>query len=56
MREWRDWGCPIPNEPLPLNNGAIEIPDRPGIGIEGNEAAAPSEAIHDSALGPRRLH
>ena len=37
--EWRDWGYPILREPFPLKNGAIEIPDRPGNGIEWDEAA-----------------
>jgi len=37
--EWQDWADPILKEPFPVTNGDIEIPDRPGIGIEWNEAA-----------------
>jgi len=37
--EWQDWANPILKEPFAVANGRIEIPDRPGIGIEWDEAA-----------------
>jgi mandelate racemase len=36
--EWRDWGNPIIAEPFQVVNGEVEIPNRPGNGIEWNEA------------------
>ena len=37
--EWQDWADPILAEPLPLENGHLVVPDRPGQGIEWNEKA-----------------
>ncbi len=37
--EWQDWANPILKEPFPVRNGHIEIANRPGVGIEWNEAA-----------------
>jgi mandelate racemase len=37
--EWRDWGNPFLAEPFEVRNGAIQIPERPGAGIEWDEAA-----------------
>jgi mandelate racemase len=37
--EWQDWADPILKEPFTVKDGLIEIPDRPGIGIEWDEAA-----------------
>ncbi len=37
--EWRDWGNPFLTEPFPIRDGAIQIPDRPGAGLEWDEAA-----------------
>ncbi len=37
--EWRDWGYPLLREPFAVKNGAVEIPDRPGNGIDWDEAA-----------------
>ena len=36
--EWRDWGNPIIAEPFEVVNGHAVVPDRPGNGIEWNEA------------------
>jgi len=37
--EWQDWADPVLKEPFPVKDGFIEIPDRPGSGIEWDEAA-----------------
>jgi mandelate racemase len=37
--EWQDWADPILKEPFPVKAGHIEIPHRPGAGIEWNEEA-----------------
>jgi mandelate racemase len=37
--EWQDWADPILQAPFAVNNGCIQIPQRPGIGIEWDEAA-----------------
>src|SRR5277367_1443303 len=43
--EWRDWGNPVLAEPFEIRGGAIHIPDRPGAGIEWDEAAVKRFAI-----------
>ena len=35
--EWQDWADPILKEPFAVKNGCIEIPDRPGIGIDWDQ-------------------
>jgi mandelate racemase len=37
--EWQDWANPILAEPFELRAGRLVVPDRPGCGIEWNEAA-----------------
>lgn len=37
--EWQDWADPVLQQPFVVRNSQIEIPDRPGAGIEWNEAA-----------------
>ena len=37
--EWQDWADPILTEPFKLKDGNLEIPDRPGAGIEWDEGA-----------------
>lgn len=37
--EWRDWGNPLISEPFEVKGGHVEVPDRPGNGIEWNEKA-----------------
>ena len=37
--EWQDWANPILKEPFAVKDGQIEIPNRPGAGIEWDEAA-----------------
>ena len=36
--EWRDWGNPIIAEPFEVVDGHVAVPNRPGNGIEWNEA------------------
>ena len=38
--EWRDWGNPIIAQPFEVVDGHTIVPDRPGNGIEWNEAMA----------------
>ena len=37
--EYVDWAAPILQQPLRINDGRAEIPDRPGNGLEWNEDA-----------------
>ena len=37
--EWQDWADPVLKQPFPVKDGQIEIPNRPGAGIEWEEAA-----------------
>jgi len=37
--EWRDWGNPIIAEPFEVKNGIVDVPNRPGNGIDWNEDA-----------------
>jgi mandelate racemase len=37
--EWQDWADPILAEPFERKDGHLLVPDRPGTGIEWNEAA-----------------
>jgi mandelate racemase len=37
--EWQDWAEPILAEPFKVADGMIEVPNRPGAGIEWNEDA-----------------
>jgi mandelate racemase len=37
--EWRDWGNPIVAQPFEVQDGVVTVPDRPGNGIEWDEAA-----------------
>jgi mandelate racemase len=37
--EWQDWANPILKEPFVVKNSQFDIPNRPGIGIEWDEAA-----------------
>jgi mandelate racemase len=37
--EWQDWADPILSEPFRVSDGNLEIPNRPGAGIEWDEAA-----------------
>ena len=37
--EWRDWAHPFVAEPFEVKDGAVLVPDRPGNGLEWDEAA-----------------
>ena len=37
--EWRDWAHPFLASPFEVRDGAVVVPDRPGNGIEWDEAA-----------------
>ncbi|HKW95152.1 MAG TPA: enolase C-terminal domain-like protein [Methylomirabilota bacterium] len=37
--EFMDWAAPVVQEPLRARDGVVQIPDRPGVGIEWNEEA-----------------
>ena len=43
--EWQDWADPILKEPFAVNGSQIQVPERPGIGIEWDEAAVKRFAI-----------
>lgn len=35
--EWQDWSSPVLQEPYTVKDGRLEIPDRPGLGLDWNE-------------------
>jgi mandelate racemase len=37
--EWQEWSDPILLEPYAVKDGAVQIPNRPGVGLEWDEAA-----------------
>ena len=43
--EWQDWADPVVKEPFGVKDSEIEIPDRPGVGIEWEEDAVKRYAI-----------
>jgi mandelate racemase len=43
--EWQDWANPILAEPFEVRGGRILVPDRPGQGVEWNEAAVAKFAV-----------
>jgi mandelate racemase len=43
--EWRDWGVPFLAEPFEISESAIHVPDRPGAGVEWDEAAVKKFAV-----------
>jgi len=46
--EWRDWAHPFIAEPFKVANGQVEVPDRPGSGIEWDESAVARLLIHSA--------
>ncbi|MBC7434573.1 MAG: mandelate racemase [Bdellovibrionales bacterium] len=44
--EWRDWAHPFVAEPFEVKDGAVHVPDRPGSGLEWDEAAVKKLLIH----------
>lgn len=43
--EWQDWADPILQQPFPVRDGMVQIPDRPGAGIAWNEDAVKRYAV-----------
>ena len=43
--EWQNWADPILQAPYTVRGGRLEIPDRPGIGIEWDEAAVTAHLV-----------
>jgi len=43
--EFMDWAAPLLREPLRVRDGQVQIPDRPGAGIEWDEAAVERYAV-----------
>jgi mandelate racemase len=43
--EYVDWACPILKHPLPVRNGHVSAPDRPGLGMEWDEKAVKRFAL-----------
>ena len=37
--EWRDWAHPFVAQPFEVKDGTVVVPDRPGSGLEWDEAA-----------------
>ncbi|MGH6776443.1 MAG: enolase C-terminal domain-like protein, partial [Bradyrhizobium sp.] len=37
--EWQDWANPVLTEPFVVTDGRLNIPHRPGCGIDWNEQA-----------------
>ena len=44
--EWRDWAHPFIAEPFAVKNGMVHVPDRPGSGIDWDEAAVSKLLVH----------
>lgn len=36
--EWQDWADPVLQQPYTLKDGMLQIPDRPGLGLDWDEA------------------
>ncbi len=46
--EWRDWAHPFIAEPFAVKNGMVRVPDRPGSGIDWDEAAVRQLLVHSA--------
>lgn len=44
--EWRDWAHPFVARPFEVKDGAVLVPDRPGSGLEWDEAAVGKLLVH----------
>ncbi len=42
--EWQNWADPILKEPYEIRDGALHIPNRPGVGLQWNEKAVARHA------------
>ena len=43
--EWQDWANPVLRDPYPVRDGAVHIPDKPGVGLVWDEAAVTRYAM-----------
>lgn len=43
--EWQDWANPLLRDPYPVRDGAVHIPDEPGVGLVWDEAAVKRYAM-----------
>ena len=43
--EWQDWADPILQQPFAIKDGALHVPDRPGLGLEWNEDAVAAHQV-----------
>ena len=43
--EWQDWADPIREKPYTLENGFLQVPDVPGIGLDWNEDAVKAHLV-----------
>jgi len=43
--EWQDWADPILQQPYRVADGVLEIPDRPGLGLDWNEDAVRAHRV-----------
>jgi mandelate racemase len=43
--EWQDWANPILQQPYEVKDGALHIPDRPGLGLEWDEKAVAKRLV-----------
>jgi mandelate racemase len=43
--EWQDWADPVLERPYEMKNGALQIPDVPGIGVAWNEDAVTAHLV-----------
>ena len=43
--EWQDWADPVLQSPYQVKDGLLQIPDRPGLGLEWNEELVASHQL-----------
>jgi mandelate racemase len=43
--EWQDWADPVLERPYEVKAGRLQVPDRPGIGLEWNEEAVAAHLV-----------
>jgi mandelate racemase len=43
--EWQDWADPILQQPYAIKDGLLQIPDRPGLGLDWDETAVKAHLV-----------
>jgi len=43
--EWQDWADPILQQPYAIKDGLLQIPDRPGLGLDWDETAVRANLV-----------